>query len=451
MLLYVMKNLSAFKRASINSFVLLPQDKVLLPPRSSIAALADDAGTFTTLLELLTAADLASIFADDDAGPFTLFAPTDDAFAKLGISTEELTKDVEALANILRYHVVSSRIPSARLMKMPRVIMLNKEAVTVDRNTLNNNANIVGKDLLATNGIVHVIDRVLIPRAGVEDEDDGEMSVAPSMTPALVPSMTPVLVPSMAPVLTPSMTPLLAPSVTPVLAPSVTPVLAPSVMPVIAPIVPPVLTPSLTPVTTPVVAPVLTPSLTPVIAPSVTPVLTPPSLTPVTAPGVTPVLTPSLTPVIPPIMTPVLTPSLTPVIAPVVTPALTPSLMPVVAATTLTVTADTETLDTCEDLGDFTSCPISTDFELEGQFAFMAADVVCPTDVVTQTNFAEASRQDGVCECEATKDDTQEMDCQCALCPEGSALQFAYTCTLAIIADCTSINCSGECGDAVTI
>ena len=386
----------------------------MIPPQSSIAELADDAGTFTILLDLLTAANLASIFSDDDAGPFTVFAPTDDAFEKLGISTEELKKDIEALADILRYHVVSSRIPYARLKKMPRVTMLNKEVVTVDRKTLNKNVNIVQKDLLATNGIVHVIDRVLIPRASVEDDDDGDSSVSPSKTPVLAPSMTPIIVPSM------------TPSTTPVIAPSMTPVIAPSTTPVIAPVVTPGLTPSLTPVIVPTVTPGLTPTLTPVF-------------TPVDAPS----FTPSLTPVSAPVATPALTPSPLPVIA--------PSMTPVVAASTLTVTADSETLDECEDLGGTTSCPISTDFELEGQFAFIAADIVCPTDVVTQTNFAEASRQEGVCECEATKDDTQEMDCQCVLCPDGSALQFAYTCSLAIIADCTSINCAGECGTAVTV
>ena len=105
---------------SINNFALLPQDKVLIPPQSSIAELADDAGTFTILLDLLTAANLASIFSDDDAGPFTVFAPTDDAFEKLGISTEELKKDIEELETRNKARALLAAVPAARRMTAAR-------------------------------------------------------------------------------------------------------------------------------------------------------------------------------------------------------------------------------------------------------------------------------------------------------------------------------------------
>jgi uncharacterized surface protein with fasciclin (FAS1) repeats len=82
----------------------------------SIAETADAAGTFDTLLAALTEADLAATFADDAAGPFTVFAPTDTAFAQLledlDVTAAELLAR-EDLADILTYHVVSGRVLAA--------------------------------------------------------------------------------------------------------------------------------------------------------------------------------------------------------------------------------------------------------------------------------------------------------------------------------------------------
>lgn len=138
---------------------------VLLPPEQTIASLLAGAGTFTTLLQLLDVADLASTFADPNAGPFTLFAPTDDAFVALGMSIEEMSSDLELLTSILTYHVSEGLIPASFLTTLPEISTLQGEFIQVDNGgtSLNGDTLITVKDLLASNGIVHVIDQVLMP------------------------------------------------------------------------------------------------------------------------------------------------------------------------------------------------------------------------------------------------------------------------------------------------
>jgi transforming growth factor-beta-induced protein len=159
-------------------------DAVLLPPQEllSIAATADAAGSFTTLLAALTQAELAATFADDAAGPFTVFAPTDVAFEELledlGATPAELLAR-EDLADILTFHVVNGRVLAADVLALiaagdgsAEVETLNGAVLTltvVDGGVvINGTVNVVDTDILATNGVIHVIDAVLLPPPSVD-------------------------------------------------------------------------------------------------------------------------------------------------------------------------------------------------------------------------------------------------------------------------------------------
>ena len=141
-------------------------DAVLVPDLPSIAQVATDAG-FSTLVAALTAADLADTFADCAAGPFTVFAPTDAAFeaalSALGLTAEQLLADTETLTTILQYHVVAGIEGSAAVTAASSLTTLQGEAITVDGTVLNGSVNITGTDNWACNGVVHVVDAVLLP------------------------------------------------------------------------------------------------------------------------------------------------------------------------------------------------------------------------------------------------------------------------------------------------
>lgn len=125
------------------------------------------AGSFTTLATALQAADL--IDALKGRGPFTVFAPTDDAFKKLPSGTlESLLKpeNKEKLRAILTYHVVSGRVTAAQVMKLSSARTLNGQDVTINAHggtVMVNNAKVVTADVAASNGVIHVIDTVLLP------------------------------------------------------------------------------------------------------------------------------------------------------------------------------------------------------------------------------------------------------------------------------------------------
>jgi uncharacterized surface protein with fasciclin (FAS1) repeats len=123
------------------------------------------AGNFTTLAKALTAAGLVDTLKGD--GPFTVFAPTDEAFAKLPAGTlEALLQDKAKLTKILTYHVVPGKVMASDVVKL-------KEAKTVEGDEISinasngvtvDNARVVKTDIVASNGVIHVIDSVLMPK-----------------------------------------------------------------------------------------------------------------------------------------------------------------------------------------------------------------------------------------------------------------------------------------------
>jgi len=127
-------------------------------------------GSFTILVAAVQAAGLVDTLSGD--GPFTVFAPTDDAFADLlevlGVTAEELLADTELLTAVLTYHVIAGEVPSTTVVTLDGqtaatvngadvTISVEGEAVQV------NEANVVAVDVAASNGIIHVIDSVLLP------------------------------------------------------------------------------------------------------------------------------------------------------------------------------------------------------------------------------------------------------------------------------------------------
>ena len=124
------------------------------------------AGSFTTLAKLLTDAGLVETLQGE--GPFTVFAPTDEAFAKVPAATlDALAKDPAMLKKVLTYHVVSGEV-MAKDVKPGEVQTVAGEPITItvtDGKVMVNDANVVKTDIVASNGVIHVIDTVLIPES----------------------------------------------------------------------------------------------------------------------------------------------------------------------------------------------------------------------------------------------------------------------------------------------
>lgn len=125
------------------------------------------AGQFKTLAAALTAADLVPVLKGK--GPFTVFAPTDEAFAKLPPGTvEALLKDKAKLTAVLTYHVVPGAVKAADVVKLDSAKSVQGAPITItvkDGKVKVNQANVVKTDIEASNGVIHVIDAVILPPA----------------------------------------------------------------------------------------------------------------------------------------------------------------------------------------------------------------------------------------------------------------------------------------------
>lgn len=136
----------------------------------NIVEVASANANFSTLVELVQTAGLVDTLSGE--GPFTVFAPTNDAFAKLPAETvASLKANPEELRKVLTYHVVSGKVPAADAIKLDGQSATSVQgapitiAVVDGKVVLNGNSTVTMTDIMASNGIVHVIDTVLLPPA----------------------------------------------------------------------------------------------------------------------------------------------------------------------------------------------------------------------------------------------------------------------------------------------
>ncbi|HET9033309.1 MAG TPA: fasciclin domain-containing protein [Dokdonella sp.] len=134
--------------------------------KKDIVDTAVAAGSFTTLAAALDAAGLVETLKG--TGPFTVFAPTDAAFAKLPAGTVDgLLKDKAKLTSILTYHVVPGKVMAADVVKLDGAKTVNGQSVmikVVDGKVQIDNATVAQADIESSNGVIHVIDTVLMPK-----------------------------------------------------------------------------------------------------------------------------------------------------------------------------------------------------------------------------------------------------------------------------------------------
>ena len=132
---------------------------------ANIVETAVRAGSFKTLVTAVQAAGLAQTLSSP--GPFTVFAPTDEAFARLPAGTvENLLKDKAALTKVLTYHVVAGRHPAAEVITKTSLQTVQGQNIRVDarQGVKINDATVIAPDVQADNGIIHVVDRVILPQ-----------------------------------------------------------------------------------------------------------------------------------------------------------------------------------------------------------------------------------------------------------------------------------------------
>jgi uncharacterized surface protein with fasciclin (FAS1) repeats len=151
--------------AAVAALVVAPASVDAQINLKDIVTTAVEAGSFTTLAAALDAAGLVGVLQGE--GPFTVFAPTDEAFAKLPAGTvEALLADKEKLTEILTYHVVAGRVTSDAVVNISEAETLAgiKAPVEVRMNEVYvGGAKVVSADVMASNGVIHVIDTVMLP------------------------------------------------------------------------------------------------------------------------------------------------------------------------------------------------------------------------------------------------------------------------------------------------
>ena len=136
-----------------------------VPGEKDIVDTAIAAGSFKTLVTAVQAADLVATLKGK--GPFTVFAPTDEAFAKIPKATlDGLLKDKVALASVLTYHVVSGKVMAADVVKLNTAKTVQGGSINIvakDGKVMINGANVTKTDIVCSNGVIHVIDAVIMP------------------------------------------------------------------------------------------------------------------------------------------------------------------------------------------------------------------------------------------------------------------------------------------------
>lgn len=135
-------------------------------PTKDIVDTAVGAGSFKTLVEAVKAAELVPVLKGK--GPFTVFAPTDEAFKKIPAETlQALLKDKKALAEVLTYHVVPGTVKAADVVKVTSAKSVQGGEIKVEvvggKVKLNGSATVIKTDIETSNGVIHVIDTVILP------------------------------------------------------------------------------------------------------------------------------------------------------------------------------------------------------------------------------------------------------------------------------------------------
>ncbi len=135
------------------------------PLNKTIVDIATEAGTFNTLTQALQEADLVQTL--QGPGPFTVFAPTDEAFAKLPAGAlDDLLKDKEKLKQVLLLHVVSGKVMASDVMSLSTATMLSGQSLPISTTSgvKIGAATVTQTDIEASNGVIHIIDTVLLPQ-----------------------------------------------------------------------------------------------------------------------------------------------------------------------------------------------------------------------------------------------------------------------------------------------
>ena len=154
--------------------VVVPQPTAAQQPQQApatatkdIVITATEAGTFKTLLKAVETAGLAQTLKGP--GPFTVFAPTDEAFAKLPAGTlDTLMQDKQKLATFVNYHVLNGRVLAADVAKMKSAKTVSGQEVAISQRegaVMVENAKVIKTDVLASNGVIHVVDTVIQPKS----------------------------------------------------------------------------------------------------------------------------------------------------------------------------------------------------------------------------------------------------------------------------------------------
>jgi uncharacterized surface protein with fasciclin (FAS1) repeats len=146
-------------------------DKVILPTASNLVQVAQSVPDLSILVEAVVAADLAGTLSGP--GPFTVFAPTNAAFAsllgELGVTKAALLADKALLTKVLTYHVLPAQVLSSEIPFDTPVATVEGETLTISRSLKITDqrgrlSNIVATDVAATNGVAHLIDKVILPK-----------------------------------------------------------------------------------------------------------------------------------------------------------------------------------------------------------------------------------------------------------------------------------------------
>ena len=152
---------------AVDAVVEVVEEVVAEEPAQTVVDIAVADGRFTTLVTALGAADLVGVLSGE--GPFTVFAPTDDAFNNLPEGTlDSLLADIPALTDVLLYHVVSGKVMAADVVGLDSAETVQGSSVGISvmgESVMVDDANVIITDIEGSNGVIHVIDAVIIPAA----------------------------------------------------------------------------------------------------------------------------------------------------------------------------------------------------------------------------------------------------------------------------------------------